>query len=213
MPINVILADDHAVVRDGVKAAIENRSKEIKVMALAKNGEDVLKIVRDHQPDVYLLDITMPVMDGFETAEKLLESHPKSKIIFLTIHSEKNYVERALKIGVKGYVLKENTSEDIVHAINEVNNGRFFISPNISKYVIEGFLKNGNGGDDKKELTSREKQIIKLIAGGYTDKKISEKLHLAFNTVHRHRGNIMKKLDMHKKVDLIRYAMKEGIIK
>lgn len=212
MSIEVILADDHAVVRDGIKAIIERKSNDVRVIAEVANGEELLKVAKKRPPDVYIVDISMPIMNGLEATTRLLKNNPKSKIIILSMHDSEAFVEKAIKYGVKGYVLKESATEEILQAINEVHLGRFYISPKISQYLVRGFLDKQYPRKDKGiELTSMERRILQLIAEGYTTKEIAKQLKIAQNTAHVHRNNIMKKLDCHKQTDLIRYALKEGI--
>ena len=141
---------------------------------------------------------------------------PRSKVIILSIHDSRIFVEKALESGAKGYVLKEDTTEDVIHAIQEVYSGRFFLSPGVSKFVVHGFLGKIHGYKRYKKIvniTKREREILQLIAEGFTNKEIASKLKLSLNTVHVHRNNIMQKLDIHKQADLIRFAIKEGISK
>ena len=214
MSIEVIIADDHAVVRDGIKAIIERKGKDIKIIGEASNGREVLKIAENNPADVYVLDLAMPILNGIETAASLRKMDTKCKIVILSMHDDRNLVDKALKYGVHSYILKDTASEEIIHAINEVYLGRFFLSPKISKFVVQGFLEKTNHFDQNKnaiELTRREKEILQLIAEGFTSKEIAIQLHVSLDTVHAHRNNIMKKLDIHKQAGLIRYALKEGI--
>jgi DNA-binding NarL/FixJ family response regulator len=140
MSIEVILADDHVVVRDGIKAVVERKGKDIKVIGEASDGHEVLEMAKRNPADVYIIDISMPILNGIETARKLLKKDPKSRIVILSMHDDRTFVEKAIECGVKGYILKENATEEILQAIREVYIGRFFLSPKISKYIIQDFL-------------------------------------------------------------------------
>ncbi|MFW6138319.1 MAG: response regulator [Spirochaetota bacterium] len=215
MSIKVVLADDHAVVRDGIKAIMDSRDNEIEVIGEASNGKQVLQLCETKPADVYLLDIAMPVLSGIDTAERLLKKRPGSKIVVLSMYNDKVLVERALKSGVKGYVLKECAAEEIVRAINEVYRGRYYLSPGVSEYVVEGFLGTGKSPQEyqpEAQLTSRQREILKLICEGYTEKDIASALDVSPYTVHVHKNNIMKKLSIHTKAGLIKYSIKNGII-
>ena len=214
MSIKVIIADDHAVVRDGIKAVVERIGKDIKVIGEAANGNEVLEMAGEKRADVYVIDIAMPILNGIETVDRLVKMEPGNRVIILSMHDNRTFVEKALKCGAKGYILKENASEEIVRAIHDVHMGGFFVSPKISRFIINGFF--GKRGHYKQyhevvDLTRRERQILQLIAEGWTGREIAGQLNLSLNTVHVHRKNIMRKLDIHKQAELIRYALKEGI--
>ncbi|MCJ7588886.1 MAG: response regulator transcription factor [Candidatus Aminicenantes bacterium] len=216
MNIRVVLADDHPVVRAGLKSVIEKSGREITVVREAANGKEVLRIAENNAVDVFLLDIEMPFLNGLETAERLIKKDPKTKIIILSLHDARIYVDRAVRAGVKGYILKESATEDVIKAIEEVHRGRFFLSPAISKYIVDGFL--GKISDKKTKpasngLTNREREILQLIGEGLTNKEIALRLNIFLNTAQAHRRNLMQKLDIHKQADLIRYAIREGIAK
>ncbi len=216
MSIRVVLADDHPVVRAGLRSVIEKSGREIVVVREATDGNEVLRIAEKSGVDVFLLDIEMPFLNGLETAERLIRKNPKAKVIILSLHDARIYVDRAVRAGVKGYILKESATEDVIQAIEEVHRGNFFISPAISKYIVDGFLgrvtakKTKPAGDG---LTNREREILQLIGEGLTSKEIAQRLNLFLNTVQVHRRNLMSKLAIHKQADLIRYAIKEGIAK
>ncbi len=214
MSIEVILADDHAVVRDGIKAIVERKGKDIRVIGEASNGKEVLEMARNSPADVYVLDAAMPILNGIETIGRLRKMDQRCKIIILSMYDDRTFVEKALKYGASGYILKETASEEIIHAIREVYKDQYYLSPKISKYIVKGFLgKRYHYEQNKKEgdLTKREREILQLISEGFTNKEIAIHLDLSLNTVHVHRNNIMNKLDIHKQADLIRYALKEGI--
>jgi len=212
----VILADDHPVIREGIRAVVNTKAKDIEIIGEATNGKEVLEMADNRPADVYMLDISMPVLNGIETAQRLMQIDPRSRIIILSIHDERTFVERALECGARGYILKESASEEVVNAIREVNQGRYFLSPGISKFVVQGFLERRHDRRQYKKfasLTRREREILQLIGEGLTNKEIAGKLRISLNTVNVHRKNIMAKLNIHRKANLIRYALKEGISK
>lgn len=219
MSIKVILADDHAVVRDGIKAVVDSRGNGIEIIGEAANGREALALADTNPADVYVIDISMPILNGIETTERLLKKDPKAKVIILSMHNEKSFLEKAMKLGAKGYILKESAIDEILEAIRQVHMDRFFLSPEISKHIVQGFLGNEKPKNKKQrkleekigELTGREREILQLIAEGFTTKDMARQLDLSVNTVHVHRNNIMRKLDIHKQAALIRYALKEGI--
>jgi len=216
MSIRVVLADGHPLVRAGLRAVIEKSKEDIAIVDEAINGKDVLKIAEKSPVDVYLLDVEMPHLNGIETAERLLKKDPKTKIIILSIHDSRVFVQRALRCGVKGYILKESATEEVIRAIQEVFRGRFFLSPGISNYIVDGFLGKVGARNDKgagNGLTKREREVLQLIGEGCTNKEIAQKLNLYLNTVQVHRRNLMQKLNIHRQADLIRYTIKEGISK
>lgn len=214
MGIEVILADDHYVVREGIKAVVARKGKDIKIIGEASNGEEVLKMAKNKPADVYILDIAMPVLNGIETTGKLRKIYKNCKIIILSMYDDRSLVERALKYGACGYMVKETATEEIIRAIREVYEGKYFLSPQISKFVINGFLgeKYKYRWDKKRtDLSKREREILQLIVEGFTSKEIAMKLSISLYTVHIHRRNIMQKLGIHKQAYLIRYALKEKI--
>jgi DNA-binding NarL/FixJ family response regulator len=214
MSIKVVIADDHVIVRDGIRAVIENMGEGIDIIGEASNGKELLETSEMNPPDVYILDISMPILNGLETMDRLMKRNPKSKVIILSMHDDKTLVEKSLKSGAKGYLLKKNSAGEMIDAIREVNTGKFFLSPDISRYVVQGFL--GKDSEEKHSfgtpgLTTREREVLQLIAEGFTNKDMAKELNLSVNTVNFHRKNMMKKLDIHNQADLVRYALKEGI--
>lgn len=212
--IKIAIADDHAVVRDGIKAVLERSSDFIKVVAEAENGKEILDLAAASPADIYIIDISMPVLNGIETTERLLKMDPKNKVIMLSMHDDRISVEKALKAGARGFIVKVSTSEEIVKAIQEVSEGRFYLCSKVSKYVVQGFLGQMAPAESPRKsihLTPKEKEVLQLIAEGFSSKEIAKELKLSLNTVHVHRNNMMRKLDIHKQADLIRYALKEGI--
>ena len=215
MSINVILVDDHDVVRAGIRAIVDKLGRGISIVGEASSGSDLLGLEEKKKADIIIMDIAMPGINGIEAIEKLLKSNPNAKVIVLSMYNEKNLVQRAFKSGAKGYVLKENATEEIVRAIQEVHGGRYYLSPGISGFVVEGFVAGrpkGASGASEKGLSARQREVLRLICEGYTEKEIALRLDLSTYTIHAHKTNIMEVLDIHTKTGLIRYAIKEGII-
>jgi len=215
MSIKIALADDHAVIRDGIKAIIERKEKDMQVIGEASNGKELLAIAQNTPADIYIIDISMPVLNGIETIKQLMQIQPNCKTIVLSMYDDRSLVEQVLQSGAKGYVLKENAIDEVLQAIKEVSMDRFFLSSQVSQFVVEGFLGQQTGAGKKSKeksvITKREKEVLKHIAQGLTSKDISQELNLSLHTIHAHRKNIMRKLNIHKQAELIRYALKEGL--
>ena len=213
MATNVIIADDHSIVREGIKTVLENSGELIRVIGEAENGRDLLTLVEQRHADICIIDISMPYLNGIETAKRLKKIAPRCKIIVLSMHDDRSSVEKALKAGVNGYLIKESAVDEIVQAIKEVQMDRYYLTPRISKYLVEDYVGNNVSDSRKKtvELTPKEKEILQLLAEGLTSKEIGLQLGMSFNTVNVHKNHIMQKLGFHKLAELIRYAIKEGI--
>jgi DNA-binding NarL/FixJ family response regulator len=214
MTIKIIIADDHTIVREGLKSLIDSMGRDIEIIGEASNGNEVLEMAEKTPADVYVLDISMPILNGIEATDRLIRMNPNNKIIMLSRHDNKELVKKALNFGARGYILKSNTGEELVNAIKEVSKGKTFLSPKISAFMVDKFLGKKHQYEKKKksvDLTRREREILQLIAEGFSNKEIAEKLNISFSTVHVHRSNIMEKLNIHKQAGLIRYAINEGI--
>lgn len=218
MNIRVIIADDHPVVRDGLRLKIERSKKDITIVGEAADGMEVLQLASTNPADVFILDITMPRLSGIETARELLKKFPSAKIIILSLHDTKAMVDEALKAGVRGYLTKELATRNVVDAILETYAGRFYLAPTIAHFVIEAGLENNikvsrGRGNVPLSLTGQERKVLQLIAEGHSNKEIAAMLKLSDNTIHAHRNSTMAKLNIHKQADLVRYAIKAGIAK
>jgi DNA-binding NarL/FixJ family response regulator len=207
MSIRVVIADDHPVVRDGLRLAIERNGKNIVIVGEASDGMEVMEIARTKPVDVFILDITMPKLNGIETARQLLRVVSGAKIIMLSLHDVRAMVEEAMAIGVRG----------LVDAVTEVHAGGYYLSPTIAHYLVETCQMGENGLRKHVgapfDLTGQERKVLQLIAEGSSTKEIAAVLGLSFNTVHTHRNHAMAKLGLHKQADLIHYAIKAGIAK
>ena len=209
--INVILADDHALVRQGVRMMLETGKNEFKVIGEVSNGQELLELAKKTPADVYIVDISMPVLNGVEAVSKLLRQDRKAKVLILSMYDDRISVEKALKAGAKGFVVKVSRAEELLEAVREVAAGRFYFGGKISKFLVQGFLGKRAPKKDGTHLTNKEKEVLQLIAEGYSSKQIAKHFTLSLNTIHVHRNNIMRKLGIHKQAELVRYALKEGI--
>jgi len=208
MTIRVFLADDHELVRQGLKALLEREG--FQVVGEASNGQEALRLVPDARPDVAVLDISMPILNGLDAARELQKSSRKTRSILLTRHDENQYVTEALRAGVRGYVLKNQAANDLVHAIQQVYRGEIYLSPSISSTVVEAFLSKTPLPTDP--LTSRERQILQLIGEGKSSKEIAVLLGISIKTAESHRTRLMGKLDIHELASLVRYAIRRGLV-
>ena len=211
MKTKIVLADDHTLVREGVRMMLESSQKEFDVVAECSNGQELLECANKHKADVYIVDLSMPVLNGVEAIAKLHKVDPQAKVVVLSMYDDRISVERALKAGARGYVVKVSTADELLDAIREVAAGRFYFGGKISKFLVQGFLEKDVPRKHTSRLTPKEKAILQLIAEGYSSKQIAKHFTLSLNTIHVHRNNIMRKLGIHKQAELVRYALKEGI--
>jgi len=209
--ISVLIADDHRLVRDGLKTIIDS-SIDIHVVGEASNGLEVLKKVEELKPNVVLLDISMPKLNGMEAARRIRKEHPETKILILTMHEEEEYSLKMVRLGVSGYLLKDSTALEVMEAIRSVYSGKAFFSPQIAKVIAESYREAVAGKEDPYErLNDREREVLQLITEGHTNKQIAELLFISPKTVDNHRTNLMRKLDIHSTADLVRWATKRGL--
>jgi DNA-binding NarL/FixJ family response regulator len=217
MSIRVIIADDHPVVRDGLRLTIDRSGKNIAVVGEVSDGMEVLTMARTRPADVFILDITMPNLNGIETARELLKRSPPAKIIMLSLHDTKAMVEEALAAGARGYLTKEMATRTVVEAVTEVHAGRYYLCPRVAHFVVEAGLMGKKGsrkrGDAPVALTGQERKVLQLIAEGHSNKEIAAMLDRSVNTIHAHRNSAMAKLNIHKQAGLVHYALREGIAK
>ena len=216
--IRVLLIDDHELVRSGIKALLE-KSEDIKVVGEAGEGHEALQRIKETNPDVVLLDISLPGLNGLEVAAKARKDSPRLRIVFLSMHSNEEYVLQALKIGASGYVLKQSSTRELELAVRSAKKGETFLSPAISNTVVSDYMARLKGGNVRKPgvnpyevLTSRQREILQLIAEGFSSKEIAQKLGLSINTIEVHRANLMDRLNIHDIAGLVRYAIQTGII-
>ena len=213
MAITVMLVDDHSIVRQGIKSVISH-APDIEVIAEALNGREAVKLAKDKLPDVVVMDITLPFLNGLVASQQIIKQNKNIKILILSMHENRVFIEEALSLGVKGYLLKDSAADEIVPAIREVYAGRYFLSSKISSFVIQDYVygkKKSTSLRSTSMLTNREREVLQLIAEGLNNKEVASKLKIAVKTVFVHRNNIMQKLDIHNQAQLIRFALKEGI--
>jgi two-component system, NarL family, response regulator NreC len=209
----IILADDHHLVRQGLRALLEVEP-DFKMVAEAGNGLEALQLVEQLNPDVLVLDLMMPGLNGLEVTRQLSKRSPKTGIVILSMYANEAYVLEALANGASAYVLKDSNSNDLVHAVREVAAGRRYLSPPLSDRAIEVYQARAKAAtlDRYETLTTREREVLQLIAEGHTNTDIASKLGISARTVETHRSNLMHKLVLHTQADLIRYALRRGII-
>jgi two-component system response regulator NreC len=212
--IRILLADDHTVVRKGLRLLLESQPG-FEVIADACDGRETVALAEQHQPDVVVLDIAMPILNGIEAARQISAKLPNTAIVFLSMHSDESYVLKALKSGARAYLLKDSAEYDLTAAIKAVSEGKAFFSPAISKMLVEDYMRQMREKDveDSYELlTTREREIVQLLAEGKGNKEVATLLHLSLYTVETHRSNIFQKLNLHSTAELILYAIRKGVI-
>jgi two-component system response regulator NreC len=212
--IRILLSDDHNILRDGMRLLLE-RQPGFMVVAEASDGRETLDLVQNHQPDVVVMDIAMPNMNGIEATRRIVEKHPGMGVVILSMHYDESYVIRSLKAGARAYLLKDAVKSELIAAIHAVAEGRSFFSPKISRILQEDYVQalGRKGADDSYELlTGREREILQLVAEGKTNKEIANALNLSLYTVDTHRTHILQKLNLHSVPEVILYAVRKGII-
>jgi two-component system, NarL family, response regulator NreC len=211
--IRILLVDDHTILRDGLRSLLE-REPGLKVVGEVGDGRAAVEIAEKLIPDIIVMDVAMPLLNGIEATTKIKQSHPHIKIIILSMYDYENYIRQALAAGAAGYILKDACATELIDAIHAVKKGESVLSPAITRLVIEDYLRWGEiqPVENNNNLTTREREVLQLIAEGYTNKEISEILVIAAKTVQAHRTNLMDKLDLHSKGDLIKYAIRKKII-
>jgi DNA-binding NarL/FixJ family response regulator len=219
--IRILIADDHSVVRSGIRTVLQS-SPDFSVVAEAEDGEQAVELAAKHKPEVVVMDISMPQLNGIEATARMKQIDPNIKVIILTVHSDEEYVFQILRAGASGYVLKSAGKKEIFAAIRSAVSGERFFSPGISNLIIEGFINRtkgptpqpvARGSSRTQQLTKREIEVLEYIAQGYTNRKIADTLFLSVRTVNTHRTNLMQKLDIHDTARLVRYAIETGLVK
>ena len=211
----VLIADDHALVREGI-AAFLKLCEDVEVIAEASNGIEAIEKTNKFRPDVVIMDINMPKLGGLEATIEIKKSHPDVKILVLTQYEDREYISRFLKAGVSGYLLKKAVGSDLITALRAVSRGELYLYSSIASEVVAGFLNPGKKEEKEKpyeKLSDRERQVLKLIAEGYTHKEIADMLNISAKTVIAHQTNLCEKLDIHNRAGLIKFAIQKGIIK
>lgn len=208
MPVRVLLADDHQIMRQGLKSLLEREG--FVVVAEASDGRDALQKAEASHPDVVVLDLAMPGLNGVDAGREISRSSPRTRAILLTMHKEDPYVLQALSAGISGYVLKSQAAEDLVQAIREVARGSMYLSPGISRTVVDAYRAKSELRPDP--LSPREREVLQLVAEGKTTKEVAAILGVSVKTAESHRSRIMEKLDIHETAGLVRYAIRRGLI-
>lgn len=214
MPIRILLADDHAVVRDGVRALLEKQT-DMAVVAEAADGREAAQLAEEFQPDVVVMDIGMPGLNGIDATRRILAAHPQIGVVILSMHQDESYVLRSLKAGAKSYLLKDSLRSDVLEAIRAVAQGRSFLTRKISRMMQEDYIREmeHRGLEDSYDLlTDREREVLQLAAEGKPNKEIAAELNISLTTVETHRTHILQKLGLHSVPELILYAVRKGII-
>ncbi len=213
MPIRIVLVDDHALVRQGFRRILED-DPELQVAGEAGNGLDAVALVKKTDPDVVVMDMAMPEMNGLHATMEMVKQRPDTKVLILSMYSDEQYVRNALDAGAKGYILKNAIENDLVRAVKAVAAGEQYLSPELSTVLIRA-IKSGafsKAVDPYDKLTQREKQVLQLIAHGKSNKEIAVMLELSVNTVAVHRANLMSALGVHKTAELVLFAVKKGLV-
>ncbi len=208
MPIRVVLADDHVLVRQALRSLLER--ERVQVLAEASDGQEIVRFCESLNPDIAVVDIRMPTLNGIDAARELARSCPKTKTILLTQHDEEEYIHEALEVGVRGYVLKNQVAADLILAIQQVARGEFYLSPGISRLVVEAYRTKSTRAPDP--LSGRERFVLQLIAEGKSTKDVAIVLGISVKTAESHRSRLMQKLDIHETASLVRYAVRRGLV-
>jgi len=208
MPLRIILADDHLIVRQGLRSILEREAYT--VLGEAGDGREALRLAQELRPDVAVLDLAMPLLNGLDAAREISRVSPQTKTILLTMHTEDPYVMEALRAGVRGYLLKTQAAQDLVQAIREVSRGAMYLSPGISRTLVEAYLAKSELPPDP--LTPREREVLQLVAEGKTTKEVAVILGVSVKTAESHRTRIMGKLEIHETASLVRYAIRRGLV-
>jgi two-component system, NarL family, response regulator NreC len=212
--LKILLVDDHTIVRQGLKALLEAYSG-FTIVGEAENGREAVKKAQELNPDIVIMDIAMPVLNGLEATRQIKKALPDTRVLALTMYNDEEYVFQILKSGASGYLIKETAANELITAILSIKSGNPFFSPSISRKIMESYLnededKKSKGESDK--LTNREKEVLQLIAEGYTNNEIGNLMNISVKTVETHRAHVMSKLDIHDVAGLIKYAIRKGLV-
>ncbi len=214
IPIKILLADDHTIVRQGLARLLEDQT-DLRVVGEATDGRMALEKATALKPDLVIMDIAMPLMNGIEAAKRIRKQLPETKILILSMYSHEHYIHELLETGISGYLLKDSSGRDIISAIKAAMKGETFLSPSISKKVVESYLsprKSSSMEERYKQLSNREREVFQLIAEGHSTKRIGEMLYVSVSTVKSHKGNIMEKLGISNPIRLVHFAIKLGLV-
>lgn len=209
--LRIFIADDHAVLRDGLKALV-NAQPDMETIGEADNGRAAWQRAKELIPDVAIMDISMPEVNGVQATERLKQECPATKVLALTAYNDKAYLDRLLKVGASGYVLKLSAAEELIRAIRIVAEGGIYLDPKMINKVTDTYVRTLSlkGETRHKQLTPREEEVMRLIAQGYTNKEVSEQLNISVKTVESHKANLMEKLELRSRTEIVRYAVRQG---
>jgi two-component system response regulator NreC len=214
MPIRILLADDHTVVREGLRVLLEQQ-QDFVVVGEAADGRECVQLAEEHSPDVIVMDVAMPVMNGIEATRRITASHPEIHILILSMHNDESYVLQSLRAGARGYLLKDSPRADVIEAVHTAAAGRPYLSRKVSRLLQEEYvdqLRSRDLDDSWDLLTDREREILQLLAEGRQNKEVAALLNISPTTVETHRGHILRKLSLHGTADLVLYAVRKRII-
>ncbi|MDX1564323.1 MAG: response regulator transcription factor [Phycisphaeraceae bacterium] len=208
----ILLADDHAIVRDGLKSMLEDE-KDMQVIAEAEDGRQAVALTHEINPDVVIMDVAMPDLNGVEATRQIISDKLDVKVIALSMHSETRFISRMLQAGARGYLLKDCAFHELARAIRAVLDGQIYLSPQITGVVVEDYLQHlgGKAEEAPELLTARQREVLQLMAEGCSTKQIAERLHVSVKTIETHRQHIMEKVDVHSVAELTKYAIREGL--
>jgi NarL family two-component system response regulator LiaR len=211
--IRILLADDHTILRNGIRALLEDEPG-MRVVGEAEDGRAAVGLACQLKPDVLIMDIAMPLLNGLEASRQIKQQCPEVKVLILTMHDNEEYIRQVLEAGAMGYILKDAAARELISAIRTVYRGEAVLSPAVTRLVIEDYLRWGGvrPQEEANGLSPREREVLQLIAEGYTNKQIAEILSISVKTVQAHRNNLMQKLDLHDRGELIKYAIQKKII-
>lgn len=208
----ILLADDHAMLRDGVRMVLEAQG-DFQVVGCADNGRDAVTMARELQPDIAVLDVAMPELNGLEATREIREACPETAVVILSMHEGEEYLREALRAGAAGYVLKKAAAQELVGAIHAVLRGESYLDPALTRTLISDYVRQVERSDETPDsLTDRELEVLTLVAEGMTNRQIALKLNISIKTVQTHRANLMDKLNLHDRTELVRYAIRRGLI-
>jgi two-component system, NarL family, response regulator NreC len=210
--LRILLADDHAMLRDGVRMVLEAQPG-FRVVGTADNGRDAVRLAHELQPDIAVLDVAMPEINGLEATKEIRELSPDTEIVILSMHEGQEYLREALRAGASGYVLKRAAAKELVGAIQAIRRGESYLDPALTRTLISDYVRQVERDDEAPDsLTDRELEVLKLVAEGMTNRQIALQLNISIKTVQTHRANLMDKLNLHDRTELVRYAIRRGLI-
>lgn len=212
--IEVLLAEDHTIVREGLVSMLEDEP-DIQVVGQAGDGQTAVTLAKQLQPNVVVMDITMPILNGLEATRQIKRYYPQTQVVILTVHTTEEYIYQILQAGASGYVVKQAALDELVMAIRAAHSGETFLSPSVSSFVVQEYIEHANANRLETEydlLTEREREVLQLVAEGYSTREIAERLFISVKTVESHRTNLMNKLDIHNIAGLTKYAIGKGLV-